>query len=194
MSESPPERETDSPPRLLDVPEAATAGFELVERGDHVAAREEAERLLGSEGEEELAAGALLQAAVRPDPWALRTAAILVLGFALIGWLALVPHPTVRVARRVLDVVAASQETEARAFFSEEGWQSGGRQLYSGFAGRGGRAYERSPRAKELGFVMISFDRPSGGGPGPNRYLLFEPEGDLIRSVRAARPRPPKTP
>ena len=178
------------PPRLgglLEIPKAAAGAFDRIAGGDHVSARAEADVLATSDDEAARAAGRLAQDAIRPDAWALRTAALAALFFLVVGWAALVPHGSVRVARRLLDAVAGGQEAGAQGLFTEEGWGQGGKRLVEEFSGQKGRAYERSRRARDVGFVMVSF--PAEDGRFARRYLMFD--GERIRAVRATRPRPP---
>jgi len=173
---------------VLEVPELAAPAFDQIAGGDNVAAAAEADRLAASDDEETRAAGRLAGDAVRPDAWALRVAGIAALFFLVVGWGALVPHGSVRVARRLLDAVASSDATGAQGLFTDEGWSQGGKRLVEELSGQKGRAYERSRRARDVGFVMVSF--PAEGGRFARRYLMFE--GAKIRAVRATRPRPPK--
>lgn len=178
------------PGDVLEVPEHAVEAFALIAGGDNVAARAEAARLLASGEEAERAAGELAAGAVRPDPWALRTAGLATLLVVAVAWAALLPAGNVRAARRLVAAVAESREPDARALFSEAGWGAGGRRLYEAHAGQQGSAYALSQRAADLGFVMVSFPALPGGGAFVRRYLLFDRVDGRIRSVQSVRPRP----
>lgn len=165
--------------------------MDILAAGDHAAARTAAERSLSTGGAADDARRVAEQAlaATDADPWAVRTFVLTGVFLAALGWLALVPHPSVGAARAFVEAVAHSEEATAQALFTDAAWKAAGQQLYSGFAGQHGRAYSRSRRGEELGFVLVSFASPAN-----RRYLTFDPDSGLIKAVASTRPRKPKPP
>ncbi len=165
--------------------------MDLIAAGDHVAARIAAQAVVadGDSAEDAKADAAAALAATDADPWAIRTFAMTGAFVAVLAWLALVPHATVGAARTFVEAVAHADEAKARALFSEEAWTATGAQLFGQFQGQHGRAYARSRRGEELGFVLVSFDDPP-----TRRYLRFDEASGLVKAVTGRRPRKPKPP
>ncbi len=164
--------------------------MDLLASGNHVAARAAADQLLGDKSAKKAdradATDAL--AASDLDPWALRTFALTAALLLVLSWLAMVSHPSVAAARHLVDAIAHSDEAAAKAFFTESGWTDSGQALFSELQGRHGRAFARSKRAEEVGFVLVNFRDPRA-----RRYLMFDADTWKIRSVvqkRPPRPRP----
>jgi hypothetical protein len=164
-----------------------------MDAGDNVAALREARALAASDDKAVVAAAARITTALRPDRVTLMSAAGLLLFLAVLAFGATHRHDTVREASHVLEGIEAGDADGARAGFTEQGWaDGGGKELYDGFQGRPGRAFELSERAEDAGFVMIEF-RGDGGTWTDRRYLMFEelPDGPRARRVRFKRPRAP---
>ncbi len=161
--------------------------MDLVARGDHVAVRAAAAAIRTADDAPEAARAAADEAlaAVNADVGAIRTFVFTGALLLAIGVAALVPHPSVASARRLVAAVSAADEAGAIAEFSDSGWEAAGSLLFAEMRGRPGRVFARSTRAKEAGFVLAVF-----GDAAARRYLLFDATSWKIDGI--GRRRPPK--
>lgn len=161
--------------------------MDLVAGGDHVAARVAAAAIRADDAAPEATRAAADEAlaAMNADVGAVRTFVLTGALLLAIGVAALVPHPSVASARRLVAAVSAADEAGAIAEFSESGWEAAGGRLFTEMRGRSGRVFARSARAKEAGFVLAVF-----GDASARRYLLFDTTSWKIDGV--GRRRPPK--
>jgi len=163
--------------------------MDLVALGDHVAARAAIAAIGDDEAATQAAQGSANEAlaAMNADVGAVRIFAATALLLLVIGMAAVVPHPSVASARRLVAAVSEADEPAAIAEFSETGWESAGSQLFSEMRGRTGRVFARSTRAKEASFVLAVF-----GDASARRYLRFDATSWKIDGVDRRRPPKPQ--